>query len=206
MTGKAGAAHQAVPAGPPDRADRTDRTDRGGRADRRLVLLAALDPERAAAEFSACCASTRWVAALTAQRPFATVSGLYTAAAAELDRLEWSDVLEALAAHPRIGSLAAGPDAESAWSRAEQSGAALADLPTAEALAAANAAYEARFGFVFLIRASGRTAEQMLAAALDRLGHDEPTERPVVRGELAQIVRLRLDRMLDGLRQEADAP
>ncbi len=71
-------------------------------------------------------------------------------------------------------------------------------------MGAANAAYEAKFGFVFLIRATGRSAEQMLAAALDRLSHDELTEQPVVRGELAQIVRLRLDRMLDGLRPGAE--
>jgi 2-oxo-4-hydroxy-4-carboxy-5-ureidoimidazoline decarboxylase len=69
--------------------------------------------------------------------------------------------------------------------------ASLATVPTAEALAAANVAYEARFGFVFLVRAAGRSAEDMLALALDRLGHDELTEQPVVRAELAQIVRLR---------------
>jgi 2-oxo-4-hydroxy-4-carboxy-5-ureidoimidazoline decarboxylase len=167
-----------------------------------LAALGALSPEEAAAEFSACCASARWVAALTARLPFETVSSLYTAAAEELAALDWSDILEALAAHPRIGQPPAGTDPEAQWSRTEQAGAAAAPPSTAEALAVANAEYEAKFGFVFLIRATGRTAEEMLAAALDRLGHDEVTERSVVRGELAQIVRLRLDRMLDGLRSE----
>lgn len=167
-----------------------------------LAALTALPPARAAAEFSACCASSRWVAALTGRRPFPDASSLYTAAAEELAALEWSDVLEALAAHPRIGKPAAGSGAEAQWSRSEQAGAAAAQPSTAEALAVANAEYEAKFGFVFLIRATGRSAQEMLDAALDRLGHDEPTEQSVVRGELAQIVRLRLDRMLDGLRGE----
>ena len=176
------------------------------RPDDGLAALAALPSGQAAAELSACCASATWVAAVTARRPFATVDALYTAAAEELARLDWAGVLEALDAHPRIGAAAsdrAGTGPEARWSRAEQAGAAGADATTAEAMAAANADYEARFGFVFLIRATGRTAEEMLAAALARLDHDEATERSVVRGELAQIVRLRLDRMLDGLRAGA---
>ena len=176
---------------------------RPARPDDGLASLSALSSEQAAAELSACCASAAWVAAVTARRPFATVDDLYTTAAEELARLSWADVSEALAAHPRIGASAAGSSTEARWSRAEQAGTADADVRTAEAMAAANADYEAKFGFVFLIRATGRTAEEMLAAALARLGHDEDTERAVVRGELAQIIRLRLDRMLDGLRTKA---
>ena len=174
---------------------------RTGRVDQRLAVLNSLDAERAASELAACCASSRWVASLTAGRPFATVADLYSSAARTLAALDWSDILEALAAHPRIGSPATGAEPEAAWSRMEQAGARDATASTAEALAAANAAYEARFGFVFLIRATGRSAQDMLASALDRLGHDEPTEQTVVRDELAQIVRLRLDRMLDGFRR-----
>jgi 2-oxo-4-hydroxy-4-carboxy-5-ureidoimidazoline decarboxylase len=180
-------------------------TGRMIRTDRRLAVLDALDPVQAAAELAACCASGRWVASLTAARPFRTVDSLYTTAAAELAALEWPDVLEALAAHPRVGSPATGAAPEAVWSRAEQSGANAEDVSTADALTSANSAYEAKFGFVFLIRATGRSAQEMLTAALGRLGNDDLTEQSVVRGELAQIVRLRLDRMLDGLRQEADA-
>src|SRR5258708_4638486 len=121
------------------------------RSDARLAALAELSPERAAAEFSACCASARWTAVLPARRPFETVSALYAAAAEESAALDWSDVLEALAAHPRIGERAAGTGVEARWSRTEQSGAANAPPSAAEALAAANAEYEAKFGFVFLI-------------------------------------------------------
>jgi len=177
--------------------------NRTGRVDQRLAVLNALDAQQAATELAACCASSRWIAALTAARPFGTVADLYSSAARELAALDWPDILEALAAHPRIGSPATGTEPEAAWSRMEQAGARETGASTAEALAAANAAYEAAFGFVFLIRAAGRSAQDMLASALDRLGHDEPTERLVVRDELAQIVRLRLDLLLDGFRQKA---
>ncbi|MBW8802472.1 MAG: 2-oxo-4-hydroxy-4-carboxy-5-ureidoimidazoline decarboxylase [Catenulisporales bacterium] len=187
------------------KAQKAHQAQTGRVVDQGLAALNALDQTRAAKELAACCASSRWVAALTAGRPFGTVAELYSAAAVVLTMMDWPDVLEALAAHPRIGSPATGTDPEAAWSRLEQAGAQGATVSTAEALAAANAAYEDRFGHVFLIRAAGRSAEEMLASALDRLGHDEPTEQPVVRAELAQIVRLRLDRMLDGLRQRADA-
>jgi hydroxyisourate hydrolase len=154
-------------------------------------------PEPAAAEaLAACCAARRWVARLAAARPYPSAAALHDAAAAELADLGWPDVLEALGAHPRIGQRAGGGSREAAWSRGEQSGAARADETVLGELAEANAAYEAKFGFVFLIRAAGRGAEEMLAACRDRLGHDEQAERPVVRGELAQIVRLRLDKML----------
>ncbi|NUP53773.1 MAG: 2-oxo-4-hydroxy-4-carboxy-5-ureidoimidazoline decarboxylase [Catenulispora sp.] len=175
------------------------------RIDRGLAVLDALDPESAAGRLTACCASDSWVAAVVAARPFRTVDRLYAVAAAQLSALQWPDILQALAAHPRIGSPATTEALEARWSRAEQAGAADADATTADALVAANVAYEEKFGFVFLIRASGRSAQDMLAAAVTRLGHDELTERSVVRGELAQIVRLRLDRLLDDLRQEADA-
>jgi 2-oxo-4-hydroxy-4-carboxy-5-ureidoimidazoline decarboxylase len=164
-----------------------------------LSRFNALPLDDAAAELSACCASRRWVAALSLSRPFAGVDALYAAAAEQLAALDWPDVREALAAHPRIGERAAGAGREAAWSRAEQSGAQDADSRTAADLAAANAAYEAKFGYVFLIRAAGRTAAQMLTVALDRFDHDELTEQAVVRDELGQIVRLRLDKLLAGL-------
>jgi len=164
-----------------------------------LTRFNALPDGDAAAALGSCCASRRWVAAVTAARPFDDDAGLRRFSAAQLAALDWSDIQEALAAHPRIGERAAGTGRDATWSRAEQSGVADADARTAAALAAANAAYEAKFGHVYLIRATGRTAPQLLAAALGRLEHDEPTERAVVRDELNQIVRLRLDKLLIGL-------
>ncbi|MGH3417002.1 MAG: 2-oxo-4-hydroxy-4-carboxy-5-ureidoimidazoline decarboxylase [Actinocrinis sp.] len=161
-----------------------------------LARFNALSRAEAARALTACCASRDWVAAVASWRPFGESRDLYLCAAESLARLDWPSVCEALSAHPRIGERATGPGREAAWSRAEQARSADADERTAAELAAVNAAYEARFGHVFLIRAAGRTAAQMLAAALDRLDHDDPTEQAVVRDELTQIVRLRLDRLL----------
>jgi 2-oxo-4-hydroxy-4-carboxy-5-ureidoimidazoline decarboxylase len=115
-------------------------------------------------------------------------------------RLGWPDVLRGLSAHPRIGERAEGDSAEAAWSRREQSASVRsADPSTEAALAAANRAYEDRFGHVFLIFASGRSQGEILAAARERLGHDEVTERGIVAEQLRLIARLRLERLLDAL-------
>ena len=161
--------------------------------------LNAMPPDRLATELAACCASRRWIAAVVRARPFGGAEELHRVAAQELANLDWPDVREALEAHPRIGERSTAAAREAAWSRAEQSGAQDADAQTAAELAAANAAYEAKFGYIFLIRAAGRSASELVAAALDRLGHDELTEQAVVREQLSQIVRLRLDKLLLGL-------
>lgn len=142
------------------------------------------------AELSACCASRRWVAAL-AGRPHADLAALRAASAAALDALGWPDVEEALAAHPRVGERAGG------WSRAEQSGMDDAASAVRAALAAGNRAYEERFGHVFLVCASGRTAVEMLGELRERLGNGAEAERAVVRRELARIVDLRLARLVE---------
>jgi 2-oxo-4-hydroxy-4-carboxy-5-ureidoimidazoline decarboxylase len=85
---------------------------------------------------------------------------------------------------------------EQEWSRREQAGARDADAATAAALVEANVAYEERFGHVFLIFATGKSAGEMLAAARERLHHDATTERAVVRAELKKITRLRVERLL----------
>lgn len=171
-----------------------------------LARLNALPPDEAATELAACCASRRWVVAVSRGRPFASADELYRLAAEQLAALEWPDIRDALAAHPRIGERASGDGREAVWSRAEQAGARDTSALVAAELAVANAAYEAKFGYVFLIRAAGRTATQMLAAALYRLDHDELTEQAVVRDELSQIIRLRLDKLILGLAEGTRSP
>src|ERR1700722_12832464 len=92
----------------------------------------------------------------------------------------------------RAGPGPAGGDREAAWSRQEQSGTRDAPPDVQGGLRAGNAAYEERFGHVFLICATGMSAASMLAALQGRLGHDPAREREVVRDELTKIVRLRL--------------
>lgn len=153
----------------------------------------AADVER---ELLACCAEPSWARQVAAGRPYPDVAALVAAGDAALRRLPWTGIARALAAHPRIGERPVGSSREAAWSRREQAGVATADAATRAALAEANAAYERRFGHLFLIFASGRSDTELLAAARQRLGNDDETERRVVREELAAIVRLRLHRLV----------
>ena len=160
-----------------------------------VTVLNAWSAQEATRELTACCASRRWVAAIADGRPYCGWSELAAASTAGIKALRWSDVLEALDAHPRIGERAAGESREAKWSRAEQSAAASADAAVLGALARVNAEYERRFGHVFLICASGRSAEQILAEARRRLGNDAVAEQQEVRAELAGIALLRLERL-----------
>jgi 2-oxo-4-hydroxy-4-carboxy-5-ureidoimidazoline decarboxylase len=154
---------------------------------------------RLAEQLRACCAAPAWGAAIVAGRPYAGRAAILAAADAAARGLTWADVRRGLAAHPRIGDRPPGVSRDAAWSRREQAGARAGDAATAAALADANAAYERRFGHVFLIFASGKGPAEILASARRRLGNDEATERGVVADELRRIALLRLERLLDGL-------
>ncbi|RKS71679.1 2-oxo-4-hydroxy-4-carboxy-5-ureidoimidazoline decarboxylase [Actinomadura pelletieri DSM 43383] len=148
------------------------------------------------ADLAACCASRRWVAAL-AGRPYRDLDELRAAGVAALDDLDWPDVIEALAEHPRIGDRVDG------WSRVEQSGMDGTAPDVRAALVDGNRAYEERFGHVFLICATGRGAAGMLGDLRARLANDTATERAVVRRELTKIVELRLAKLVDRTRGSA---
>jgi 2-oxo-4-hydroxy-4-carboxy-5-ureidoimidazoline decarboxylase len=166
-------------------------------------------------ELRSCCASRAWAEEIERARPYPDRAALVSWSDAVLAGLDWVGIREAVDAHPRIGERltaagtgtggtdAGGTDAgasrEAAWSGREQSGMDSASARTRAALVEANRAYEERFGHVFLIFATGRTDTEMLAAAQSRIGHDEATERDVVRAELARIVSLRLTKLLDAL-------
>ncbi|GAA4589979.1 2-oxo-4-hydroxy-4-carboxy-5-ureidoimidazoline decarboxylase [Actinoplanes octamycinicus] len=160
----------------------------------------ALPAQRLREQLLACLAAPAWGAAIAAKRPFPDRAAIVAEADAAARALTWDEVLQGLSAHPRIGERAAGASREAAWSRAEQSAAARsADDTTKAALVEANRAYEERFGHVFLIFASGRSQAEILAAARERLDHDEATERAIVADELRKIAGLRLERVLDAL-------
>ncbi|GAA1514980.1 2-oxo-4-hydroxy-4-carboxy-5-ureidoimidazoline decarboxylase [Dactylosporangium maewongense] len=150
-----------------------------------------LPPAAAQEALLACCASPGWAARVAGHRPYPTSADLIVTGVAEFDALSWPDLANALAAHPRIGERPEGDSEEAAWSRREQS-----EVQGSAELAEANRVYEERFGHLFLIFASGRSAPEILAEARGRLGNDEETERRVVRGELRKIVELRLERLV----------
>jgi 2-oxo-4-hydroxy-4-carboxy-5-ureidoimidazoline decarboxylase len=134
-----------------------------------------------------------WVDAVVDGRPYGTLAALVDRAR-DLT-LDWTDadVDGALAHHPRIGDRPTGADASSAASRREQSSSAGADADTATALREGNAAYEDRFDRVFLIRAAGRTAPEILSELRRRLGNDDEIERTEVAEQLREIAMLRIE-------------
>jgi 2-oxo-4-hydroxy-4-carboxy-5-ureidoimidazoline decarboxylase len=164
-----------------------------------LARFNELPTERAAADLSACCASSAWLAGLLAGRPYADRADLLARSERLLAELDWAEVRQAVDAHPRIGERVAGTGREATWSRREQSGMEHAEQDVRSALVDANRAYEDRFGHVFLIFATERTDVEMLAAARQRVGNDDDTERAVVRSELGRIVGRRLTVLLESL-------
>lgn len=148
--------------------------------------------DRAVQALRACNAAPRFAAELVAGRPYRDVETLVHRAEEISRGLPWEDVAIALAAHPRIGDRVEGSSAEAESSRREQGAVADADDATRAALLEGNRRYEERFDHVFLIRASGRTPEEMLAELERRLGNGEETERAEVTEQLAQISALRV--------------
>ena len=159
----------------------------------RLEELNALDDAAAAGAFLRCCGSSRWAAAMTAARPFADAGAMRETADVIWLALDMPDWLEAFAVHPKIGAGRAGG---SGWSDEEQAGVAPAAGETLLRLADANREYEARFGYIFIVCATGRTAAEMLALLERRLRHDADEELPVAAEEQRKITQLRLAKLL----------
>jgi 2-oxo-4-hydroxy-4-carboxy-5-ureidoimidazoline decarboxylase len=152
-----------------------------------LAGFNAAPADEAVSAMLACCASRRFAQAMAVGRPYRSADAAMAAVDAAFGSLTWSDVLEAMDGHPRIGARVGGQSA------AEQSG--VADA-TREALAVGNAEYEDRFGHVFLICAAGLTGDQMLGALRERLKNNADIERSVAATELRMITRLRVAKAL----------
>jgi 2-oxo-4-hydroxy-4-carboxy-5-ureidoimidazoline decarboxylase len=161
--------------------------------------LNALSPEEAAAQLERCCGARRWVAGLLGLRPFTSRDALFLAADdvwSEMGREDWA---EAFRHHPRIGDvegLRKKFASTASWAAGEQAGAASADESTLEALARGNRVYEERFGCIFIVCATGKSAREMLDILEARLGHDIEHEWAVAAGEQHKITRLRLEKLL----------
>ncbi|CCH34351.1 2-oxo-4-hydroxy-4-carboxy-5-ureidoimidazoline decarboxylase [Actinosynnema sp. NPDC047251] len=137
-----------------------------------------------------CLAVPRWVDAVIAGRPYASEEALLAGARVDLTD---DEVRAAIAGHPRIGEKSARGGVAARWSAAEQSG---VDPSLADRLKAANAAYEDRFGHLYLVCATGLSGERVLADLTARLTNPERDELRVVNGELAKIAALRLRKVL----------
>jgi 2-oxo-4-hydroxy-4-carboxy-5-ureidoimidazoline decarboxylase len=160
-------------------------------------------PDEARSMLLRCCGSTRWAEAMLARRPFESPAELHAAAVEVWERLTPNDWFEAFRHHPRIGD--AGGDTPEArrdvaqtaseWARQEQSAVRLADAGTLRDLREANASYEKRFGFLFLVCATGKSAEEMLRLLRARLANEPEAEIRVASREQAKITRLRLEKL-----------
>ncbi len=164
-----------------------------------LAALNALPADEARAAFELCCGAARWAAAMCAARPFEDRAALEAAAERAADALARADWLEAFAHHPRIGdveSLRVKFARTAAWAGREQGGTAGASDATLAALAEGNRAYERRFGYIFIVFATDKSADEMLALLRARLGNEPADELAIAAGEQRKITRLRLAKLL----------
>jgi OHCU decarboxylase len=151
-------------------------------------------PEPAALDaMIACCGARRWAHALVAMRPIQNQEKMLAAADRNWSTMGEPDWLEAFACHPRIGEKKAHAVPQSvAWSAQEQSGAAQAAQRVLAELAAGNAQYEERFGFTYIVCATGKSADEMLAILNRRLASDRATELREAAEQQRQITQIRL--------------
>ena len=168
----------------------TDAADRGAATS--VQAFDALPEDEARQALTACLPVRRWVEEVLEGRPYAVWPALEARAAASAAHLDDEELAVALAGHPRIGERASSPSHNAELSRREQSGVDPADAEVARRLAEGNAAYEARFDRVFLIRAAGRGAPEILAELQRRLGNDDAAEREETVTQLREIALLRL--------------
>lgn len=165
-----------------------------------VAELNAMPAPKAAAALAECCGSTRWVSGMLARRPFKSRGAIDAAADEVWWSLEANDWLEAFATHPRIGERS-GISGEGGragkWAAGEQRSVERADRDVRNALEAVNYEYEERFGHIYIVCATGKTAEEMLGLARERLHNDPDEELKVAAGEQRKITRLRLDKLLD---------
>lgn len=164
-----------------------------------LDELNALAPAEAHDALGRCCGASRWVAAMIAARPFASAEALYAEADAVWARMAREDILEAFDHHPRIGDVAGLREkfaSTAQWAGNEQSGTATASERVLEDLAAGNQAYEARFGHIFIVCATGKRADEMLSLLQARLGNEADAELAIAAEEQRKITRLRLEKLL----------
>jgi 2-oxo-4-hydroxy-4-carboxy-5-ureidoimidazoline decarboxylase len=163
------------------------------------TLLNAMSAPEAKAALERCCGSSRWVQGMLARRPFASEQALFSDAKTLWATLERGDFLEAFSHHPQIGAdpaeLSKRFARTAAWSSSEQARVQGADPAIIDRLARGNARYLARFGFIFIVCASAKSAEEMLELLEARIDNDPDREISIAAAEQAKITRLRLEKL-----------
>jgi 2-oxo-4-hydroxy-4-carboxy-5-ureidoimidazoline decarboxylase len=163
------------------------------------AALNALDDTAAREALTRCCGAGRWVEGMLERRPFGSDEALHRAADEVWEAMEREDILEAFDHHPRIGAdldaLREKFASTSDWSGSEQAAVASADEETLRALRDGNVAYEARYGHIFIVCATGKSAAEMLALLRERMANEPSAELHIAAAEQAKITHLRLDKL-----------
>jgi OHCU decarboxylase len=165
-----------------------------------LSWLNELAPEAARKELVKCCGATRWAETVERHRPYASLEQLIATANDVWWSLDENDWLEAFRSHPKIGEkkAASAVSAQSQqWSAQEQQGVELAAQETIEKLARKNVDYEKRFGFIFIVCATGKSTDEILALLEQRLPNDATAELRIAAAEQAKITELRLRKLIE---------
>ncbi len=165
----------------------------------KLAAWNAADATKARNAMLACCGSKRWADAMVALRPIASVAALSEEADRVWATMQEADWLEAFACHPRIGErkVSAHAGAQSvAWSRSEQAQTNSASENLLDEIAAGNQEYEESFGFTYIVCATGKSAEEMLAILKRRLGSSREAELHEATEQQRQIMQIRLGKWL----------
>ena len=165
-----------------------------------LAEINELPTEEALKTFLDCCGSRRWAETMTGARPFPTLERLFHLAEETWFSLSTVDHLEAFAAHPKIGDRKPGDrqgERAAAWSSSEQSAVDQANTNTTAELAEINRLYHDKFGFIFIVCATGKSAEEMLAIAKARIRNSIETELKIAAEEQNKITRIRLEKLLE---------
>lgn len=164
-----------------------------------LAWLNALTSAEAAQVLLQCCGSKRWAEAMAKDRPYQSLEALFTHADEVWRSLDKTDWLEAFRSHPKIGEKKAADKVSGQsrqWSGQEQAGVAHASQATVDSLAELNRAYEEKFGYIFIICATGKTSGEILSALRERLQHSPAAELPIAAAEQSKITELRLKKLL----------
>ncbi len=170
-----------------------------GRALVGLRFLSTLPPDALAHELRTCCGSCAWVSALVAKRPFGSIDALVAASDAAWSIVSEKDWLEAFQSHPRIGESHAKREQSGvakSWSSAEQARVSDAHAATRAELTSVNDSYEQKFGFIYIVCATGKSVDEMLVLAKSRMNHDRETELRVAAEEQRKITNLRLEKLV----------
>lgn len=165
-----------------------------------LEWLNELPDGEASQEFLKCCGSVRWAGAMAHRRPYQNLAELTRTANEIWWSLEPADWFEAFRSHPKIGEKkGVEPVAKQAqkWSGQEQAAVQSAGQETLDSLAELNRHYEKRFGFIFIVCATGKSAEEMLTLLRERLQNEIGTELPIAAAEQAKITEIRLKKLVN---------